>query len=406
MAPRGIWKTASAWTSRRVRACDSSDGRVSIWDGWAAGDTGIVARAAEGRIDVRVPASRPPRIAVLVRAPRHVSAVIKGGRGIVVSTKAGVALAAREGEMLTAVGNDWKPLPQGMVRSIGPADPSGRTHAMLGATHLAVSDPLLVSLDGKTRATTAVWLPVTGAARYRVSVSRTDGRVVRTFLTSTHMAKLDNLAPGRYEVRAQAVDAFGLEGPGSTPDTVRVVGVELPAGSFVSDGTVLLAHDQRAHFTYVDGVEVSYDAATTYIAAPSDIGLARGNATHVRFREAGSNHDAATVKLAPRALSADIEIGPRLARWPSDTVTVTVRVVDWKGRPVPASTKLEARVQINVTPVDVQWTRRGNVMSGVVPASTQPGPWVIRVEVEDQFGESLGRNFLEVAPSPSQVASR
>lgn len=358
-----------------------------------------------GRIDVRVPVAKPPRIAVLVRAPRKVSVVVEGGHGIILSNPAGVTVAAARGDMVAAIGNEWKPLPAGTVRSVGPAAPSGKPHAMLGATHVAVSDPLLLSVQGETRATTAVWLPVRGAARYNVSVSRPDGTEVRTLHTSAHTARLDGLAPGRYEVRVQPIDRFGLEAPVSAPDTVRVVGAKLPAGSFVSDGTVLLGRGQRVHFTHVDGVQVSYDAASAYIPAPVSIGLARGHATRVRFREAGGERDAAALALAPRALSARIEIGPRMAHWPDDKVHVTVRVVDWNNRPVPAGIKLDPSVSINVFPVHVHWTRRGNTLGSVVPAPTIPGPWVVRVEVKDQFGEELGRNFLEIAPSPSRVAS-
>lgn len=358
-----------------------------------------------GRLDVRVPKARPPRIAVLVRAPHKVSAVVKGGHGIVLDNKAGVTVAAPQGEMLTAIGNDWRVLAEGMVRNVGPAAASTRPHAMLGATRLAVSQPLLLSLTGKAENTSAVWLPVRGAARYEVTVSRRDGSVVRTIRTTSHTAHLGRLAPGLYEVRARPVDCFGLEGPLSEPDTVRVVGVELPPGSFVSDGTVLLGRGQRARFTHIDGVEVSYDAATTYIPAPMSIGLARGNSTRVRFRAAGAKDDSAALVLAPRALSARIQIGPQMAHWPNDKVTVRVRVVDWNGRPVPSWIKLEPSVKVNVAPVDVRWVHHGNVLSAVVPTPSVPGPWVVRVEVHDQFGEELGRNFLEVAQAPSRVAS-
>lgn len=359
-----------------------------------------------GRIDVWVPAAKPPRIAVLVRAPHKLSAVVEGGHSIIQSVKAGVTVAAARGDMVAAVGNEWKPLPEGMARSVGPSDPSGKPHAMIGGTRIAVSDPLLLSLEGKAASTTAVWLPVRGAASWNVSVTRPDGAMVRTFHTSTHSVRLEKLGPGRYEVRAQPVDRFGLQGPVSPPDTVRVVGVKLPPGSFVSNGTVLLGRGQRAHFTHIDGAEVSYDAASTYIPAPASIGLAQGHATRVRFREAGADRDSATLALAPRALSAHIEIGPRLAHWPDDQVRVTVRVVDWNGRPVPSWIRLTPRVKINISPVDVHWTRHGSTMTGVVPAPTVPGPWVVRVEVKDQFGEELGRNFLEVAPHTSRVAAR
>lgn len=359
-----------------------------------------------GRIDVQVPRARPPRIAVLVRAPRKVSAVVEGGRGIIMSGRTGVTVAAVRGDMVAAVGNKWKVLPEGMARSVGPVDPAGRPRALLAATRVAVSQPLLISLQGKPRATTAVWLRVAGADHYNVSVTRPDGTLVRALRTSARTALIDHLAPGDYDVRVQPVDRFGLEGPRSAPDTVRIVGVELPHGSFVSGGRILLGNGQRARLTHAGGVLVGYDAADAYIPAPVSIGLAAGHATRVRFRAADADRDAATLSLAPRALSARVEIGPRLACWPHDQVRVAVHVVDGNGRAVPSWIKVEPRVRIDVNPVAVRWTRRGNTLSGVVPTPDTPGPWVVRVEVKDQFGEELGRNFLEIAESPARVAAR
>ena len=37
---------------------------------------------------------------------------------------------------------------------------------------------------------------------------------------------------------------------------------------------------------------------------------------------------------------------------------------------------------------------------GSVPPTPGAGPWVLRVEVKDQFGALLGRNFLEIAKAP------
>jgi hypothetical protein len=38
----------------------------------------------------------------------------------------------------------------------------------------------------------------------------------------------------------------------------------------------------------------------------------------------------------------------------------------------------------------------------VLPQPTGKGPWVVRVEVEDQHGISLGRDFIEIASAPSK----
>ena len=52
-------------------------------------------------------------------APRKVSAVAKGGQSLVIIGQERVTVAALKGEMLAALGNDWKALASGLVRSFG-----------------------------------------------------------------------------------------------------------------------------------------------------------------------------------------------------------------------------------------------------------------------------------------------
>ena len=59
----------------------------------------------------------------------------------------------------------------------------------------------------------------------------------------------------------------------------------------------------------------------------------------------------------------------------------------------------KAKVFVNVTPVQVDWKREGNLMTGTVPSGSGAGPWVVRVEVADDTGSVVGRDFLEIAPS-------
>ena len=54
---------------------------------------------------------------------------------------------------------------------------------------------------------------------------------------------------------------------------------------------------------------------------------------------------------------------------------------------------------VNVTPVKVEWKREHNLLSAVIPPSLEAGPWVVRVEINDDTGAIAGRDFLEVAPA-------
>jgi hypothetical protein len=63
-------------------------------------------------------------------------------------------------------------------------------------------------------------------------------------------------------------------------------------------------------------------------------------------------------------------------------------------------------VTIGIEPVDVVWRSDGDVLRATVPPSKNKGPWVVRVEVEDQFGIPLGRNLLEVIPGGASPNKR
>ncbi|HET9930487.1 MAG TPA: hypothetical protein VFQ35_07365, partial [Polyangiaceae bacterium] len=106
-----------------------------------------------------------------------------------------------------------------------------------------------------------------------------------------------------------------------------------------------------------------------------------------------------SLRLSPRAVQADIKIGPPRARWPQDNVIVSVRLSDARGRPLGDDVAVKPIAYVNVTPVKVEWKRDHNVLHAVIPPSSEPGPWVVRVEVTDDTGALAGRDFLEVAPA-------
>jgi hypothetical protein len=366
----------------------------------------VAMKLVSGRVDVTMPERKLAETAVLVRASRDVSAVAMGGHSVILADANSVTTGAMDDKMLVAVGNDWRPLPAGHARSFGPDDPRGSQWRRLTARPSPrVTQPVMIALPHARTASAVTWAAIPRAARYEIALSR-DGAVARTLETSKTSAELAGLAPGRYAVRVAAVDRYGLEGPSSAPATLDVIGAALPAGAFVTGRAIELAPGQRVHFEAVRGLRVSYGNASASEPAPSDIGLTRGRvATSVHFREPGSA-GTASVLLEPRDWRAAVTIGPKAAHWPTDRVVVRVRVFDQRGQALPSWIKVVPKVSVNVDPVAVRWTKSGNTLSAVVPAAVTPGPWVVRVDVTDQFGLPLGRNFLEVAPSRARAASK
>lgn len=357
-----------------------------------------------GRVDATAPKLKLARTAVLVKARRGVNAVAMGGHSVIIEDARSVTTGAMNFKMLVALGNSWRPLPAGRARSFSSEDPSGNHwRTLLAPPSAQLAQPLTVALPHAPARSAATWTAVPQASRYKVTLLRIDGhaeKVKQSFVTPKTSAVLSGLTQGRYALRVASVDRYGLEGPSSAPARLNVIGAALPAGAYFDGHAVELAPGQKVHFNPVRGLRVSYGAATASEPAPADIGLTGGRrATLVRFRRAGSATQA-SVLLEPREWRADVTIGPKAAHWPTDRVVVRVRVFDKRGRPLPTWLKVIPKVFVQIDPVTVHWVKSGHTLTTVVPPPAKPGPWVVRVDVNDQFGQLLGRNFLEVAPYP------
>ena len=354
-----------------------------------------VIKLTSGRVSVSIPESKTPKTAVLIQAPRKVSAVAKGGQSLVITAADRITVAAVRGEMLAALGNDWKPLASGIVRSFG----GGATteQAVPAAPRLRVDSSMLLALSGAV--STQLHAQANQSVAYRqLSLYRVDGGK-RAKVTEqewrSDLQQLPQLTPGRYEVSARAVDRFGVESPASEPLTLRVIGAQLPEGARLTGSSILLGRSGRVKLVGADGLEASYGRASLFIPVPKDVGLARGESTLLRLREPGTKEELG-IRLEPRTLKADIDIGPKTARWPGDALSITVKLFDHKGRPVLEQLKTKPQVFVNVGRVDANWTHSGNVYSAKVAPVNGEGPWVVRVQVNDDFGDQAGHDFIEL----------
>lgn len=363
-----------------------------------------VIKLSAGRVSIAIPESKKPKTAVLIQAPRKVSAVAKGGQSLVITGEGQVTVAAVKGEMLAALGNDWKTLPSGVVRAYAAGTSSDQ--AVPAAPKLSVDSSVLLALSGN--ASTKLHAQAQNVAYRQLTLYRVDG-AKRLKLNEQDFRgeaqQLPELAPGRYEVVARAIDRFGVESPTSEPLTLRVVGAQLPEGAKLSDGAILLGRSGRVKLIGADGLEASYGRASVFIPAPKDVGLARGDSTLLRLREPGAKEEL-RIKLEPRTLKAEVEIGPRSARWPGDALEIKVKLFDHRGRPIKDDLKTKPQVFVNVGQVDPTWTHAGNTYVAKVPPALGSGPWVVRVEVTDDFGDPAGRDFIELGAAKTASAEQ
>lgn len=363
-----------------------------------------VIKLTAGRVSIALPEAKNPKTAVLVQGPRKVSAVAKGGQSLIIAAHDRVTVAAVRGEMLAALGNDWKALPSGVVRSFG----AGATteQAVPPAPKLLRDNGMLLALTGeastKISAQPNPQVAYRQLALYRVEGAKRTKLVEQDFRTDSQ--QLPALAPGRYEVQARAVDRFGVESPSSDPLTLRVIGAQLPEGARLTDGAVQLGRSGRMKLIGAEGLEASYGRANVFIPVPKDVGLARGESTLLRLREPGAKQELA-IKLEPRTLKADVQIGPKSARWPGDALQITVKLFDHNGRPIRDELKTKPQVFVNVGQVVPTWTHAGNTYTTKVMPATGTGPWVVRVEVSDDFGDPAGRDFIELGSAKTASAN-
>lgn len=356
-----------------------------------------------GRVDVELAETSTPGCAVLVSAPRKLSALVLSGQAAVRADAASSSIASFDGELLASTGDGFKPMAPSNRKTVSDRH-AGTTEPLLTQSTAIRGQRALVSLGSPARLRTLSWQPVPGATGYRVKLRRAaDGELVASATTRDPElgSAIGGMTPGRYVVSVQAIDASGIEGL-TARASVTVVGAELPPGAFLDrSGTIRLAEDQTVRFTHVDGLQMTYGNAGHYVRASAEIGLYRDGPTIVHFRAPGSA-ETVRARLAPRGIAARVFAGPKTARWPSDPLTLVVKLEDRLGRPLPSFIEAHPRVTLGIEPLEVEWKREGRTLTATVPPQAVPGPWVVRVDVEDQFGLPLGRDFVEIAPSPSR----
>ncbi len=389
----------------RVRVAPST--KVPLKSGHP-GTKCVTLHLLSGKLAITLPEGNPPRHSVLVRAPHRVSAIPTGGRSVVIAGPKGTTVANREGGMLAAVGNAWKPLSPGFARSIG-SGWTGAPRPILGSPVVKVGQSLLLKPRGQNGSSSVTIAKPRGAVESEVTVHRIQARsreLVATFRTTKALLPVSGLQVGRYEIVARAVDAWGLSGKASAAGEIQVIEYALPPGAALHHGTVFLFPKQRIRLLGSKGLEMTYGSANSYfVPAPSDVGLGSQDATVARFRQ---ERDGPEARLAmARRSSARITLHPTSAHWPSDLVEVTVELESGTGRRLPGTRELDAldkKVLVDGEVVAVTWRDCGGSLCAVLPPPETDGPWRVRVELADALGP-IADHSTRILPD-ARVASK
>jgi hypothetical protein len=356
----------------------------------------------QGRVDITVPAK--PKSAVLCSIGK-VSAVVSSGQATVLARGETSTVASVVGDVRTLAQAHWQTLAPGSLSHFNGDRGSGPEPTIAPPT-LSVGQRLWFSPGDPVAVSGFAFSAVAAADHYELRLQAADGSTqLRTVRGGVRLDEpFAPVVPGHYELSARSIDAEGIAGSWSKAAPVRVVGVTLPPGGYAIGGDIFIGKGQEVRFSHVDGLEMTNQGAGRYRPASEAISLYRGEITTVDFRVPGSVYPT-TARLRPRALYAHVVFGPRRAVWPTDPVQIAVELRSKDGKAIPRWLELKPEVTLGIKPIAVTFTRDGNRLIGTVPPTSEAGPWVLRVEVKDQFGELLGRDFLEIAKAQTKPAT-
>jgi hypothetical protein len=254
------------------------------------------------------------------------------------------------------------------------------------------------------------WATVAGAASYRIEIATDagmDDAVLRVATSDAHYSPPEPSPGKRYWARVRAVGAEGIVGEWSKPRPVRVLRYKLPEHAFVArDGAVVLPDGASLELSEHDGIEAAYESASRlprsvelplyWTGLHGPIRLTADEPVrmvHLRDTELGGE---TRLLVARRQLRADVELTPKNARWPLDTIEARVVLEDPSGRIDVANEPVTVEAMLDLTPLPVAWQRRGNTWMGRIPPRPTTRPCVVRVVVKDDRGAEIGRGFVEI----------
>ncbi|MEI9935906.1 MAG: hypothetical protein WDO69_01650 [Pseudomonadota bacterium] len=349
-----------------------------------------------GRVDVELP--KAGRNAVLASMGK-LSAIVTAGHAAF-RVDGGEATSANvEGEVRSLLNDHWQTIPLGWTATLSKDEPSALAKPGLPGPTLTSSQRMWFAPSEAVAMHGFRWARVAGAQGYELRLRRlSDGKSIdqRTTTNPEWDAALNPVEPGKYAIALRSIDARGMEGGWSAESELRVIGVVLPPGSYSNEQAIYLGAGQQVQFTNTAGLEMTYLGAGRYFPAAQGAGLYRGQKTVIGFRMPGVL-DTAIARLEPRGIYADVQIGPQSALWPRDPISIDIQLKSQNGGEVPAFLQAVPTVTVGLDPVDVNFEQDGNTLHAVVPPSTKPGPWILRVDVADQYGGALGHDFLEIA---------
>lgn len=361
----------------------------------------------QGYLTTTIPADL--RYAILVMTPQKLRAILIEGEASLVASEQRATFANHSGRVLWTVDEKWRPLPPGNEHLASDTYPLGLRRAMLGMpSSPALSRRLLLEGAATSESTTTVtWPLLAGAAEYDVRLERSDGTLIQTQRTRDARWVLGPLTAGDYRVAVRGIDDSGVPGATGNPVALNVVGLDVPkTASRGPNGAVRLQPGQRVGLLGADGLEVGYLGFDDFLPAPKTLGLVARRPISMHLRHPGSG-EMVRLDLEPMTVRAEIMFTRQPHEWPKQGLQIGVKLIDEQGYEVPEEFNVRCKVTVNIEPAEPAWQRTGSTLQTLLQRPEGPGPWMVRVEVVDESGIPLGKDFSEVAyASPAGAPQR
>jgi hypothetical protein len=349
-----------------------------------------------GRVEVTIPSSSGGAVAIAGPA----SVRIIGQRGTISALASGRTMYAYSPNQALLVSQKERlsTLQPGVIRQFSadasPVDrPALKAPTWTGGRHVWLAIPAEVAVSDFT------WSEVAGAHAYAVQLIRQDnGQAIAQFLTEKpHLSEgLPRLAPGKYAVVVRAVDQLGLAGLESAPFRIQVVGVDVPPGATLkADRRIELRPTQTIQLNNADGLLMTRSREREKRPANEPVGVADGKPTPVMIHDADADQPS-LVWLLPSKVPIVALAGPKWVVWPQQSVTLEVLWSDALGNRLAPEVEPVVNVFVGIEPVDVVWEKHSEYWRAALGPQPGNGPWVVRLEVRDQKGGLLARDFVEV----------
>jgi hypothetical protein len=363
-----------------------------------------------GAIEARSPSEHAVPLVITAGPAQHIA--LRNARVQVVLQGDRAAVGVQSGQARVGASRSWITLEKGQASaapSVGhplaphPLAPPPTWTAGEGCpAAIAVAEPQGGAPAG------GCWTALEGA-KYQVEAAR--DLAFRDVIDAPEMAPKPAwskvLPVGRFFARVRAVDSDGLVGEPSLARQLVIIPLVLPPGAFanLTERTLIVPEGREVQFGDPKGLELAIDKSG-FSNAPSSVKMDSEPEHQLRFRLKDDPSSTSTVLFVRRALKADVQITPRLARWPSDPIEISVTIQDPSGHSDPAKVQAQLKVLIGMREVPVKWSHQGANWSTRILPQRHVAPTVIRVIAEDEFGTQLGRNFLEVDKTEPRVAAR